>query len=513
MPSSLRAFAVASCTALLVSGGVAVAANPAAGSSADFSAKPAFGVPGATVTLTGADFSGQTGVTFNNTPSTAVTQVNNHKLTAVVPDGATTGPVVVHQGLAALNGPTFTVQKLTAVTSSASKTTLTYSHKLLVKAHEKVVANGHPVRGQAAALQHRSGPGHTWKHAKGVAAKKTGKAGGVQWKVKPKANGQYRVYFRQSHRYTGNASRAHTIKLLPRLHLRSLHTIGQFDTTTIRGSVHPHLGGAVYLQRFENGSWKRVRTGKVTGGHFSFSISPNALGKLKYRVVRRHDRHHGLAQSRMLNLQVVRRTLGLGDSGHDVLALQKRLHHLHYDIGPRNGSFGYDTLHAVTAFEKVNGLNKDGSAGNKVWKKLNNPKRVHLHYPSASSGLAVEVNIAKEVLILSKAGKVWRILDTSTGGGYTYTGSDGTSQQAITPRGHFSIQYKLTGWHKSKLGEMYYPSYFTNTGFAIHGEGNGNSSGEVPPYPNSHGCVRISNNAVLRYFDDLTVGTSVWIYG
>ncbi|MBV9486143.1 MAG: L,D-transpeptidase, partial [Frankiaceae bacterium] len=91
--------------------------------------------------------------------------------------------------------------------------------------------------------------------------------------------------------------------------------------------------------------------------------------------------------------------------------------------------------------------------------------------------------------------------------------SDGTSQQAITPNGHFSIQYKLTGWHKSKLGELYYPSYFTNTGYAIHGEGNGNSSGEVPPYPNSHGCVRITNNAVLRYFDDLAVGTSVWIYG
>ena len=68
-------------------------------------------------------------------------------------------------------------------------------------------------------------------------------------------------------------------------------------------------------------------------------------------------------------------------------------------------------------------------------------------------------------------------------------------------RGHFSIQYKQTGWQKSKLGELYYPSYFTNTGYAIHGEGNGNGGGEVPPYPNSHGCVRITNNAVLRYYN------------
>ena len=73
--------------------------------------------------------------------------------------------------------------------------------------------------------------------------------------------------------------------------------------------------------------------------------------------------------------------------------------------------------------------------------------------------------------------------------------------------------YRLTDTGKSQLGELYYPSYFTNTGYAIHGEGNGNDSGEVPPYANSHGCVRITNNAVLRYYNDLTVGTSVWIYG
>jgi lipoprotein-anchoring transpeptidase ErfK/SrfK len=516
MSSSLRAIAVASCTAVIVTGAVTVATSAGAVSAptpAAFSVKPAFGVAGATVTLSGTHFDNGATVTFNGTPSTSVTKVNGHKLSVVVPDGATTGEVDVHEGLTTLDGPKFTVQQLTSTTSSASKSTVVYGHKLLVKAHERVASSGDPVVHAVAALQHRSGAGHKWRHAKGIKAKKTGSAGRAQWHFKPKAGGQYRVYFRQSHKYTGVASSSHALKLLPRIHLRSLHTVGQFDSTQIKGSVHPHLGGTVYLQKFTNGKWQRVRHTTPTDGHFAFTISPNALGHLKYRVVRHHDKHHGVGVSRALNLQVVRRSLHIGDSGKDVLALYKRLRHLHYDVGPKSRSYGYDLLHAVTAFEKVNGLAKDGSAGPKVWKKLNHPKRTHLKYPDASSGLAVEVKIKKQVLVLSKGGKIWRILDTSTGGGYTYTGSDGTPQQAITPRGHFSIQYKLTGWHKSDLGELYYPSYFTNTGYAIHGEGNGNSGGEVPPYPASHGCVRITNNAVLRYFDDLANGTSVWIYG
>jgi N-acetylmuramoyl-L-alanine amidase len=269
----------------------------------------------------------------------------------------------------------------------------------------------------------------------------------------------------------------------------------------------------VYLQRDVNGKWKTVHEGTLAGGHFSFGISPSSLGTLKYRVVRHPDAQHGSSVSRALKVQVVHRTLSLGASGRDVLALQKRLAHLHYDLGARNGSYGTDTLHAVTAFEKVNGLAKDGETGPKVWAALNHPKVAHLKHPDASTGLAVEVNIHKQILLLSRHGKIWRILDTSTAGGYQYTGSDGQTETAITPTGHFTIQYKITGWHKSALGEMYYPSYFNDSGYAIHGEGNGNSGSEVPPYPNSHGCVRISNNAVLRYYSMLTVGTSVWIYG
>ena len=58
----------------------------------------------------------------------------------------------------------------------------------------------------------------------------------------------------------------------------------------------------------------------------------------------------------------------------------------------------------------------------------------------------------------------------------------------------------------AKLGVLYRPAYFNNSGYAIHGEP------EVPSFPASHGCVRITVPAMDRFYSKLVVGTSVWIY-
>ena len=79
-------------------------------------------------------------------------------------------------------------------------------------------------------------------------------------------------------------------------------------------------------------------------------------------------------------------------------------------------------------------------------------------------------------------------------------------QRAFTPTGHFSIRYKIDRWVKSKLGVLYRPAYFNSSGYAIHGEP------EVPSYPASHGCVRITVPAMDRFYTKLVVGMSVWIY-
>jgi hypothetical protein len=512
MSSTLRAIVVASCTAVVVTGAVVTGAvgTAAAGPAPAFTLSPNHGPVGGTFALVGSGiFTTTDTVTINGTAATDQF-VNPNRLSVLVPAGATTGPVVVTDGPQTLTGPTFTVQQPTTATVSPAARTLTYPGVLTVTG--TLSAGSATVTGQPALLQRRNPGATAWYHVAGTATARTDHNGQVHWRVTPSANGAYRVRFPATSAFAASVSPAVRVKVLPRLRLDSIRTLPARTASLITGTVQPALTGTVRLQRYVGGVWRSAGTAIARHGKFSFTVSPTALGSLTFRVVRAGDAQHLRTSSGALRLLVVNRTLVLGNSGPDVLQVQKRLRNLHYDIGPVNGTFGDDMLHAVTAFEKVQGFSRDGQVSTRVWKALNNPKLIHLRYPIPSAALAVEVNIPKQVLILAKYGRVWRILDTSTAGGYLYTNSEGQTERAITPTGHFSIQYKLTGTVVSKLGTLYYPSYFTNTGYAIHGEGNGNDGGEVPPYPNSHGCVRITDNAVLRYYSMLTIGTSVWVY-
>jgi lipoprotein-anchoring transpeptidase ErfK/SrfK len=204
------------------------------------------------------------------------------------------------------------------------------------------------------------------------------------------------------------------------------------------------------------------------------------------------------------NVLGVARTLRSGAAGPDVTALQRRLAALHYDVGRITGTYNFDTQHAVTAFEKVQRMARDGVVSTAVWKALQTPRMPHLLHPVGGS--AVEVDLTRQVLYYAVNGAIVRIFDASTGGGYYYTGSDGTTQRAITPTGHFAIRYKVNHWVTAKLGVLYRPAYFNYSGYAIHGEP------LVPAYPASHGCVRITVPAMDRFYGKLVNGMSVWIY-
>jgi hypothetical protein len=519
MSSTLRATAVAGCTALLLAGtSLSTAAQVSASSNALFTVSPSFGAANQTITLTAAgttDFTGATGVTINNVAATDVQSISAQQITAVVPNGATSGPVaVLFSSTPTVVGPTFILQQPTTATSTFTPSVLTFGQKATVTGRLTALSGltTGAVAGAKAELQHEAVGSTVWRHAAGTAVKRTGRGGGVRWSLKPANNGRFRVVFASSENYTSATSTPLSVAVRPNIKLQKLTTAPALSTSHIIGQVLPRLSGQVYLQKHTSAGWHRVAHKFAHHGKFSFPISPAALGKLHYRIVRHQDSSHLEVVTHPLNITVVHRQLEYGNVGADVLALWKRLHALHYDVGARTRSYGWDLVHAVTAFEKVQGISRDGKADTAVWNRLAHPKRPHLRYPIAN-GYAVEVNLTKEILLISKNGKLWRILDTSTGGGYTFTDSAGQPAVAITPSGHFSFLYKQTGWQHSKLGYLYYPSYFTSTGIAIHGEDNGNDGSEVPSYPASHGCVRISNNAVLRYYYKVfTVGTSVWVY-
>jgi len=62
------------------------------------SVSPTSGAVGSTVTISGSNFTGATGVSFNGTTATNYTVNNNGQITVTVPSGATTGPVTVTVG-------------------------------------------------------------------------------------------------------------------------------------------------------------------------------------------------------------------------------------------------------------------------------------------------------------------------------------------------------------------------------------------------------------------------------
>ena len=58
---------------------------------------------------------------------------------------------------------------------------------------------------------------------------------------------------------------------------------------------------------------------------------------------------------------------------------------------------------------------------------------------------------------------------------------------------------------ESSLGMLWRPIYFTGSGYAVHG------STSVPPWPASHGCVRVSNAAIDMVWaqDLMPIGSTI----
>ena len=95
----------------------------------------------------------------------------------------------------------------------------------------------------------------------------------------------------------------------------------------------------------------------------------------------------------------------------------------------------------------------------------------------------------RQVLLDVVAGKVVRVVHVSTGA----TGN--------TPVGTWRVYSRVAGWSSV----LWYPLYFLR-GFAVHGYPS------VPPYPASHGCVRVPMWIAPELYADHPTGTTVIVY-
>ena len=200
---------------------------------------------------------------------------------------------------------------------------------------------------------------------------------------------------------------------------------------------------------------------------------------------------------------------GQGAKGEKVLALQTRLQELKYDVTP-TGSFGYETLQAVLAFQKSNGLTRTGRVTDSVLEVVATATEPPSLIPTGGAD-RIEVDLERQFLMLYRDNALARIVAISSGSGKEFCVTDPETRKtecdkALTPGGAFRVRSRIIGWRESKLGLLYNPLYF-NGGIAIHG------APVVPASPASHGCIRIPMPTAEWFHTAVPTGTPVYVFG
>lgn len=194
-----------------------------------------------------------------------------------------------------------------------------------------------------------------------------------------------------------------------------------------------------------------------------------------------------------------------GATGERVSALQARLGELGYFIGPPDGHFGPGTQQAVWALQKAAGTARDGVVGPATQAALDSGVRPQAR---SGSGRVIEIDLDRQLLLAVEDGRVVTVVNASSGNGERFE-AKGRTYRAGTPRGTFQVGRQVDANYESslELGSMWRPKFFTG-GIAVHG------SGSIPPWPASHGCVRVSNDAMNWIWDawGAPPGTTVLVY-
>jgi N-acetylmuramoyl-L-alanine amidase len=260
-----------------------------------------------------------------------------------------------------------------------------------------------------------------------------------------------------------------TIVVKPRLDvsLDGARTVG--SPLHVVASLHPAHAGQVRVT-VDGVATMDVPTHDVRTARISVVTAATAGWSPVWRIVQAH---------------IGAPSLAVGSHGSGVVALAQRLAELHYAVPDTHGVFDDDLQKSVVAFQKVNELERTGIVTAATWAQLAAATVPRARY----SGDHVEVDKGRQVLFLVRGGQVALVVDVSTGA----TGN--------TPVGLWHVYGKVPGWS----WVLWYPSYFLR-GFAIHGYP------DVPPYPASHGCVRIPMWLAPSLYTQIPVGSAIYIY-
>jgi cell wall hydrolase len=303
-----------------------------------------------------------------------------------------------------------------------------------------------------------------------VASATTRAGGAYAFRIRLRTPGRYEV------RHGRLRSAQHAVAAIPRVVLKLPPTAALGGSIPVRARVEPSWAGRLQA---------RV-DGKV--------VALSKRGGLRLGATRTGARTVGVrllanpgfvAVRRSASTLVVVPELGPGSRGQAVRALEERLRGQRYALRGVDGSYDLDTVEAVYAFQSVHGLPQTGRVDAALWRLIARSGVPAARYP----GTHLEVSKSRQFLLDVRNGLVVRVVHVSTGA----TGN--------TPLGAWHVYRTVPGYD----WVLYYPLYFLR-GFAIHGYPS------VPPYPASHGCVRIPMWLATTIFSGHGLGTTVYVY-
>jgi len=249
----------------------------------------------------------------------------------------------------------------------------------------------------------------------------------------------------------------------------------------LEGSVAPAAAGRLVVAL--PGGRRTVRV--AADGRFRVRLASRRAGRLCTTLTLEPAAGgEPVSRSQCTTIRAPRRALG--SRGDSVRYLEERLAKRHYVLARVDGVYRDDTRDAVLAFQKVEGLPRDGVATRRVWRALLRARTPRPRW----SGTYLEVDKRRQILLEVRGGRVTHVSHASTGA----TGN--------TPVGRWRIYRKDAGFNS--IG-MYYSLYFLR-GFATHGYVS------VPTYPASHGCVRLPLWYAPRMYARWHLGDTVRVH-
>jgi peptidoglycan hydrolase-like protein with peptidoglycan-binding domain len=328
----------------------------------------------------------------------------------------------------------------------------------------------------------------------GLSVRLSGPGGGKLGSAKTNAQGMYAIKarVRAPGVYTATSERGAasplTLQVVPKLAAGLEGSGARGSRYVFAARLTPAGAGALAVKVTRGGDALVDRT---YGAAVRIKLDTRRLASYVIRVeVVPNDGY--IATARVLRANVVLPRLAAGSRSPAVAQLGDQLRRLHY-AAPYGASFDGRMLDAVYAFQKVQGLPRTGVVDARFWRALAGARTPIPRYAQPSAHL--EVNKSRQVLYVVRGSKVALVVPVSTAG----------LPGKFTPVGRFAIYRKVVGFDPSPLGTLYDPMYFTG-GYAIHG------NPSVPPYPASHGCVRVPMWIAAHLYAINPYGETVYVY-